>query len=237
LEKEQDNGIPADQQRPRNTSGTDSGPLHKDSADRTLELDEGLATPLAGSSCETKKPELQKANTASNAAPFHSTTTGSTAVWTPPSSPQRRKPRLLLVDDNKLNLHLLHTFVKQRQYGEDLCQLAEDGSQAVTAFDTFAPDIIFMDISMPVMEGIEATRCIRRIEAQRRDSDKTPVDESGPRTPKPALVVALTGNAKSSDQAEAMKSGVNVYMTKPCSFKRVGQLLDNWREEDEPSGS
>lgn len=83
------------------------------------------------------------------------------------------------------------------------------------------------------MDGIQATRQIRKIEGNRRESDlreKTPIDETGPRRSQPALVVALTGNAKSSDQAEALRSGVDVYMTKPVSFKQVGKLLDNWRE-------
>lgn len=45
-------------------------------------------------------------------------------------------------------MQLLNTFVKKRGYGDDLCQLAEDGSQAVDAFEAFAPDVVFMDISM-----------------------------------------------------------------------------------------
>ncbi|SMY21138.1 unnamed protein product [Zymoseptoria tritici ST99CH_1A5] len=233
LEREQDKGKTEDSRASRDAPGTESV-LSSRHLVSTSGHSEELATSLVSLPREKKKSEMEIFNSASQAAPFHSTTTGSTDLWTAPSSPQTRRPRLLLVDDNKLNLQLLHTFVKQRHYGEDLCQLAEDGSQAVTVFDSFAPDIVFMDISMPVMDGIEATRCIRRIEASRWDSDKTPVDESGPRPPKPALVVALTGNAKGSDQAEALKSGVDVYMTKPCSFKRVGQLLDNWREEDRP---
>ncbi|KJX98925.1 hypothetical protein TI39_contig382g00015 [Zymoseptoria brevis] len=233
LDREQDKGKTDGSRASRNAPGTESALSSRDLVSTSGHTEE-LATSLVSLPREKRKYEMEIFNSASQAAPFHSTTTGSTALWTAPSSPQTRRPRLLLVDDNKLNLQLLHTFVKQRHYGEDLCQLAEDGSQAVTVFDSFTPDIVFMDISMPVMDGIEATRCIRRIEASRRDSDKTPVDESGPRPPKPALVVALTGNAKSSDQAEALKSGVDVYMTKPCSFKRVGQLLDNWREEDRP---
>ncbi|SMR45988.1 unnamed protein product [Zymoseptoria tritici ST99CH_1E4] len=233
LEREQDKGKTEDSRASRDAPGTESV-LSSRHLVSTSGHSEELATSLVSLPREKKKSEMEIFNSASQAAPFHSTTTGSTDLWTAPSSPQTRRPRLLLVDDNKLNLQLLHTFVKQRHYGEDLCQLAEDGSQAVTVFDSFAPDIVFMDISMPVMDGIEATRCIRRIEASRWDGDKTPVDESGPRPPKPALVVALTGNAKGSDQAEALKSGVDVYMTKPCSFKRVGQLLDNWREEDRP---
>lgn len=48
------------------------------------------------------------------------------------------------------------------------------------------------------------------------------------RTPAPCLIVALTGLASSRDQSEAFTSGMDLYMTKPVSFREVGRLLDNW---------
>lgn len=165
-----------------------------------------VALPAAASFPKKSEP---KSAVPSPSAAFQSTNTGALGIWDPPNSLQTRKPRLLLVDDNKLNLQLLHTFVKKREYGEELCQLAEDGSQAVDAFESFSPDVVFMDISMPVLDGIEATRQIRKLEANRRDSDlreKTPIDEAGPRPNKPALVVALTGNV-STDTPRDSQSG------------------------------
>ena len=132
-----------------------------------------------------------------------------------------RKPRLLLVDDNKLNLQLLHTFVKRNGYDVDLCQLAEDGAQAVNVFQTFSPDIIFMDISMPIMDGIEATRNIRQLEMEMRESDDSTEVESI----KPSFIVAITGNANENDRDEALNSGVDIYLTKPVSFKEVRKVL------------
>ena len=73
---------------------------------------------------------------------------------------------------------------------------------------------------MPVMNGFEATRAIRQIEESRRTGS--------PADPSPALIIALTGLASSSDQSEAFTSGVDLFMTKPVSFKEVGQLLNNW---------
>ena len=78
------------------------------------------------------------------------------------------------------------------------------------------------DISMPVMNGFEATRAIRDIEEARRHNNK---DDEGLT---PALIVALTGLASSRDQSEAFTSGVDLFMTKPVSFKEVGRLLNNW---------
>ena len=71
------------------------------------------------------------------------------------------------------------------------------------------------------MNGFEATRAIRDIEEARRHNHK----QDGP---SPALIIALTGLASSRDQSEAFTSGVDLFMTKPVSFKEVGRLLDNW---------
>lgn len=75
---------------------------------------------------------------------------------------------------------------------------------------------------MPVMNGFEATRAIRDIEEARNHNNK----DSKARPP--ALIIALTGLASSRDQSEAFTSGVDLFMTKPVSFKEVGRLLDNW---------
>ena len=95
---------------------------------------------------------------------------------------------------------------------------------------TFVPDI-----SMPVMNGFEATRAIRDIEEARSHNNRDVKKRA------PALIIALTGLASSRDQSEAFTSGVDLFMTKPVSFKEVGRLLDNWEahggikplEEDE----
>lgn len=134
----------------------------------------------------------------------------------------RRNPpsRLLLVDDNQINLRFLETFVKKRRPNHKY-DCAEDGLQAVEAAkrneDGFS--IIFMDVSMPVMDGLEATRRIRALEQERHD-------RLGDTAPTPALIVALTGLASSRDQTSAFASGVNLFMTKPVKFKDIGKLLD-----------
>lgn len=76
---------------------------------------------------------------------------------------------------------------------------------------------------MPVMNGFEATRAIRDIEDARTHNASS--DEQ---KPTPGLIIALTGLASSRDQTEAFTSGVDLFMTKPVSFKEVGRLLDNW---------
>jgi CheY-like chemotaxis protein len=135
----------------------------------------------------------------------------------------RGSGRLLLVDDNKINLSLLETFVK-RQKRKLSYDSAENGLLAVEAFqqNPSGYDIIFMDVSMPVMDGLEATREIRKLEKER-------ITEFGEAAaPPPALIIALTGLANGRDQVDAFASGVNLFMTKPTKFKEIGTLIENW---------
>ncbi|KAI9871972.1 MAG: hypothetical protein M1830_002208, partial [Pleopsidium flavum] len=134
-----------------------------------------------------------------------------------------RSPRVLLVDDNSINLRLLDTFMKKRKY--KLVESADNGLLAVQAVERSEPyDIIFMDLSMPILNGFEATRAIRKIEQDRCGHSP----EAGNLAP--SLIIALTGLASERDQTEAFTSGVNLFMTKPVSFRQVGKLLDEWEE-------
>lgn len=163
----------------------------------------------------------------------HSESKGSTRPTTPPKSApsqhRTRNARLLLVDDNAINLRLLETFMGKRRCDYSC---AENGLLAVEAFEAAQEEqdarygIIFMDISMPVMDGLEATREIRNLEQKEREKYEKGSRET-PR-PTPALIVALTGLANSQDQANAFASGVDLFMTKPVKFKEIGRLLDDW---------
>jgi CheY-like chemotaxis protein len=84
-------------------------------------------------------------------------------------------------------------------------------------------EVIIMDISMPVMDGLQATREIRRLEHDRFDS-------SSPTTPapRPALVVALTGLASAKEQKEAFRSGFDSFITKPVRLESLNEILAEW---------
>lgn len=134
---------------------------------------------------------------------------------------QDSKLRVLLVDDNKINLQLLVMFMKKHKlsYAE-----AENGQEAVDKFkEACLPgphstgasrpfDVCLMDISMPVMNGMEATKRIREFES-----------ENGlPRT----MVIALTGLASAQAQKEAQLAGIDVFLPKPVKFAELKKLLD-----------
>jgi CheY-like chemotaxis protein len=143
-----------------------------------------------------------------------------------PAPVTRGIPRLLLVDDNKINLSLLETFVR-KQKRKLLYDCAENGLLAVNAArqNSSGYNIIFMDVSMPVMDGLEATREIRKLEKERIAR----LGEDA--APPPALVVALTGLANGRDQVDAFASGVDLFLTKPTKFKEIGSLIEEWFEK------
>ncbi|KAJ6028023.1 hypothetical protein N7540_003599 [Penicillium herquei] len=126
--------------------------------------------------------------------------------------------RVLVVEDNKINLNLMLAFLKKRAL--TAIDSAENGKLAVEAVqgDKQGYDIIFMDISMPVMNGFEATRAIRAFEKGRDDEVKA------------STIIALTGLSSTVDEEEALHSGMDLFLTKPVAFKEVRKILDRWDE-------
>lgn len=106
--------------------------------------------------------------------------------------------RVLLVEDNRTNQVVAKKMLERR--GAEVA-LAGHGRCAVDLYDPERFDIVLMDISMPVMNGLEAARILRAREA----------DRGWPRRP----IIALTGNAFDRDRAEAEASGMDGFLTKP----------------------
>ncbi|KAK5745893.1 hypothetical protein LTR17_001022 [Elasticomyces elasticus] len=132
---------------------------------------------------------------------------------------------MLLVDDNPINLQLLVTYAKKEGHPKIT---APDGMQAVEAYKAAClagdkPEVILMDISMPVMNGFEATRRIRKFEQQQGIH--------------PAHIIALTGLGSAEAQQEAFSSGVDLYLTKPVRLKELTRVLKDLRSADETQAS
>ncbi|WP_422003369.1 response regulator [Roseovarius mucosus] len=125
----------------------------------------------------------------------------------PPTDAPSRAMRVLAAEDNRTNRLVFSNMVK----GLDIeLTFAENGQEAVDLFQTLAPDVIFMDISMPEMDGKEATRAIRAIEAQ-----------SGRHVP----IVAMTAHAMTGDDAEILAAGLDHYLTKPLRKEMIHQHI------------
>ncbi|KAF4982203.1 hypothetical protein FZEAL_2087 [Fusarium zealandicum] len=127
-----------------------------------------------------------------------------------PSGDHVLAPEFLLVDDNPINLKILAAYMKKLKQPY---QTATNGLEALTTYevDPGRYICILMDISMPVMDGFEATRRIRSLEQR-----------SGLR---PSLILALTGLASEEAQREATVSGVDMFLTKPVRLKELGPIL------------
>jgi signal transduction histidine kinase/ActR/RegA family two-component response regulator len=119
--------------------------------------------------------------------------------------------RLLLVEDNRINQRLALTLLNRMGYSVDL---AENGLLAVSAANQEPYALIFMDMQMPVMDGIEATCQIRT--------------GNGPNQKSP--IVALTANAMSSDEQACLAAGMNDYLSKPFSQQELATCLARWLE-------
>ncbi|KAK1995014.1 hypothetical protein LX36DRAFT_583277 [Colletotrichum falcatum] len=123
----------------------------------------------------------------------------------------KSRQKFLLVDDNPLNLKILASYMKK--LGHDFHN-AMDGQEALDIFRKAGGEFrfILMDISMPVMDGFEATRRIRAIET-----------EQGLMR---CHIFALTGLASASAQQEAFASGIDLFLTKPVRLKELSKILE-----------
>lgn len=114
--------------------------------------------------------------------------------------------RILLVEDNEMNRDMLSRRLKRKGYEVDI---AVDGAQALEAVTASKPELILMDLSLPVMDGWEATR---RLKAD-------PATASIP-------VIALTAHAMSGDREKAVEAGCDDYDTKPVNLKRLLEKME-----------
>ncbi len=131
-----------------------------------------------------------------------------TVVAAAPSAPaDLRQMRVLAAEDNRTNQLVFQKMVRDMDI--DLC-FADNGRIAVEKFQSFQPDLIFMDISMPEMDGKEAARMIRAM---------------GSRVP----IVALTAHAMEGDAETILAAGIDRYLTKPLRKTAIEGALSEYR--------
>ena len=116
-------------------------------------------------------------------------------------------PKILLVEDNQMNRDMLSRRLKRAGYG---VILAIDGREAISMARSEMPNLILMDLSLPNLDGWEATR---RLKAD-RETKQIPV-------------IALTAHALVDDREKALAAGCDDYDTKPVEFKRLLGKIEN----------
>ncbi len=118
---------------------------------------------------------------------------------------------ILLVDDNEVNRRVLGHMLKR--LGHDVT-MAASGQEAIDQCENGTFDFIFMDMMMPGINGLEATRTIRNAEEGRR------------RTP----IVAVTANVERHDEKACAEAGMDAFMTKPFTLDQVRACLDRFSQ-------
>jgi CheY-like chemotaxis protein len=136
--------------------------------------------------------------------------TASYTDWTSDIDLEKPGTSFLLVDDNPINLKILTTYMKKLRLPY---RTATNGQQAADLFREGSGlyKCVFMDISMPVMDGFEATRQIRSTEMEKSLHRCT--------------IFALTGLASADAQQEAFTSGIDLFLTKPVKLAELSQIL------------
>ncbi len=117
---------------------------------------------------------------------------------------------ILIAEDNEINMYLTKVLVKDLMPNSTIIE-ARDGEEAVELFFDKKPDLVFMDIQMPKMNGYQATQAIR-------------LKEFGEPTP----IVALTAGNMMGEKEKCLNAGMNEFMAKPIVKKDLEQLLSKW---------
>ena len=115
-------------------------------------------------------------------------------------------PKILLVEDQEMNRDMLSRRLKKRGYD---VSIAVDGAEGLDKARSEMPELILMDMSLPVIDGWEATRRLKADEATRS-----------------IPVVALTAHAMSTDREKALEAGCDAYETKPVELPRLLETIE-----------
>ncbi len=133
-----------------------------------------------------------------------------------PALAQRLPLRILLCDDNLINQKVATRLLGQMGYTP---KIAGNGRETLRALEENPYDLIFMDVMMPEMDGLEATRQIR---ARQQDRATYPHYKS------PLIIIAMTASAMAGDRDKCLAAGMDDYLAKPVRPEEVRTLIERW---------
>ncbi|GAB6058601.1 PAS domain S-box protein [Desulfonatronum parangueonense] len=139
---------------------------------------------------------------------------------------RQRKSRILLVEDNQVNQLVAVKLLEKMNYRVDT---ASDGREALKALKLAPYDLVLMDIQMPVMDGLETTQEIRRMEAE----PGHPISERTHQTAKAGVkaripIIALTARTMHGDKEEFLAAGMDDYLAKPVDPGQLEDKVSRW---------
>ena len=120
--------------------------------------------------------------------------------------------KILLVEDNELNIEIAKIILEEEGF---IVDIAQDGIFAVDKIKNATPgqyDLVLMDIQMPIMNGLEATKKIRKLEAQNPEMSRLPI-------------IAMTANAFEEDRRAALDAGMDEHITKPINISALKDTI------------
>jgi signal transduction histidine kinase/AmiR/NasT family two-component response regulator len=133
---------------------------------------------------------------------------------------ERLPLRILLAEDNRVNQKLALAMLKKFGYVADI---ANNGRETVAAVQRRAYDLVLMDVQMPELDGLDATRQIRGLGFRGQGSTPDPASAS------PALyIIAMTANAMQGDREMCLQAGMDDYLSKPIQIVELRTALERW---------
>lgn len=121
-----------------------------------------------------------------------------------------KNKKILIVEDDKVNQELLSAMLKIYSVDSDIAENGIEAIEKIQQNDDY--DFIFMDLNMPKMDGLEATKKIRKLESHKSK----------------AIIIAVTANAMLGDKEKCLSAGMNDYMQKPVSLMAIKDMLKKW---------
>ncbi|KAI0751498.1 hypothetical protein C8Q80DRAFT_580009 [Daedaleopsis nitida] len=228
--------LPPSTERPKTDRRASQDPRHSPPSSPQTRTPSGAT----GTRRPPRRP-LDSSSSAPAAIPKKGTRGGETNI-VPPIS-------VLIVDDNPINQTILSTFMKKKKIKYDV---AKNGEEAVQKWRSGGFHLILMDIQMPVMDGIQATKEIRRLESSngvggfpstpQSDGQQTPSEasttsttsdtrtsaSSTPSYRSSVIIVALTASSLQSDRVAALAAGCNDFLTKPVHLHWLNNKIIEW---------
>jgi CheY-like chemotaxis protein/HPt (histidine-containing phosphotransfer) domain-containing protein len=130
--------------------------------------------------------------------------------------------RILLCEDNVINQKVAARILTQIGYQ---CDVAANGREGLEALDRQHYDLVFMDMMMPEMDGLTATRAIRE---RQKDGTAHPTYQSR------ILIIAMTAHAQQSDRENCLAAGMDDYLAKPIRPSDVREVIERWATKINP---
>ena len=182
-----------------------------------LKINGHLVKPAKASQMlETVINALQECDVQVIRASDQATSEDTTAQSEPSSNPEQSTEwaDILIAEDNEVNKTVYEQILSQTDYSY---VIASNGKEAIEQYQKQTPHLILMDVSMPEVNGLDATRVIRNLE-----------QETNVHTP----IIGATAHAMSGDMEKCLDAGMDDYLPKPISPKRLIEKIDKWMLEN-----